>query len=71
MCTNNRKEETLFLPPKPIKGKPLDKSKIFRGQLQYMVKQVETSSKCGKHMETDHKKTTDVNATRFKKFFQA
>ena len=46
---NDGKEYTLFLVPKPIKGKPLDKGKMFGGQLQYLFKQVETSSKCEKH----------------------
>ena len=30
---NDGKEYTLFLAPKPIKGKPPDKSKMFGGQL--------------------------------------
>ena len=50
---NDGKEYTLFLASKPIKGKPLDKSKMFGGQLQYLFKQVKTNSNCGKHMESE------------------
>ena len=45
---NTGKEFTLFLALEPIKGKPLDKSKMF-GQLPYLFKQEETSAKCGKN----------------------
>ena len=62
------KEYTLFLAPKPIKGKPPDTGKMSGGQLQYLFKQVETSSKCGKHMEGDKKKPTYMNTARFKRF---
>ena len=65
---NNGKEYMLFLAPKPIKGKPLDKGKMFSGQLQYLFKQVETSSKCEKHMDADKKKSMDGNTSRFKRF---
>ena len=65
---NDGKEYTLFLAPKPIKGKPLDKGKMFGGQLQYLFKQVETSSKCGKHMDAEKKRNTNGNAARFKQF---
>ena len=65
---NDEKEYTLFFAPKPMKGKPFDKSKMFGGQLQYLFKQVETSSKCRKHMEPDKKKAMDSNAAWFKKF---
>ena len=52
---NTGKEFTLFLAPKPIKGKPLDKSKMFGGQLSYLFKQEETSTKCGKHTSATKK----------------
>ena len=35
---NDGNEYTLFLAPKPVKGKPLDKGKMFGGQLQYLFK---------------------------------
>ena len=46
----NGKEFTLFLAPKPIKGKTLDKSKMFGGQIPALLKQVESGSKCGRQM---------------------
>ena len=46
----NGKEFTLFLAPKPIKGKALDKSKMFGGQIPALLKQVESGSKCGRQM---------------------
>ena len=46
----NGKEFTLFLAPKPIKGKALDKSKMFGGQITALLKQVESGSKCGRQM---------------------
>ena len=67
---NDEKEYTLFLAPKPIKGKPLDSTKMFGGQIQHLFKQVETSSKCGKHMDPDKKKSSEVNATCFRRFRQ-
>ena len=67
---NNGKEYTLFLAPKPIKGKPLDTTKMFDGQLQHLFKQVETSSKCGKHIVADKKKSSEANITRFRRFKQ-
>ena len=52
---NTGKEFTLFLAPKPIKGKPLDKTKMFSGQLPYLFKQEESSAKCRKHTSTAKK----------------
>lgn len=49
------KEFTLFMPPKPIKGKTWDKSLMFGGQLQSLLKRVESGSKCGKQMGTKRK----------------
>ena len=49
------KEYTLFLPPHPIKGKPLDKTKMFGGQLTQLLKQAESGNKCGKQMGTKRK----------------
>ena len=46
----NGKEFTLFLGPKPIKGKALDKTKMFGGQIPALLKQVESGSKCGRQM---------------------
>ena len=46
---NTGKEFTLFLALEPIKRKPLDKSQMFGGQLPYLFKQEETSTKSGKH----------------------
>ena len=66
---NDGKKYTLFLAPKPIKCKPLDKGKMFGSQLQYLFKQVKTSSKCGKHMDTNKKKN-DCNAAQFERFLQ-
>ena len=43
---------------------------MFGGQLHYLFKQVETSSKCGKHMDADKKKSMDGNAALFKQFRQ-
>lgn len=44
------KEFTLFLPPKPIKGKTWDSKLMYGGQLQYYLKRVELTSKQGKQM---------------------
>ena len=46
----NGKEFTLFMAPKPIKGKALDKAKMFGGQIPALLKQVESGSKCGRQM---------------------
>ena len=67
---NNGKEYTLFLAPEPIKGKHLDNTKMFGGQLPYLIKQVETGSKCGKHLgptkkADDKLKTKDFRHRRF------
>ena len=37
---NTGKDSMLFLAPEPIKGKPLDKTKMFVGQLPYLFKLV-------------------------------
>ena len=52
---NAGKEFTLFLASKPVKGKPLDKTKMFGDQLPYLLKQEEMSVKCGKHTSTPKK----------------
>ena len=44
------KEYTLFLPPKPLKGKAWDKTLMFGGQVPFMLKAAESSSKCGRQM---------------------
>ena len=67
---NDGKEYTLFLTPKPIKAKALDKTKMFGGQLQYLFQQVKTSSKCGKEMHADKKKLTEANTAHFRLFQQ-
>lgn len=46
----NGKEFTVFLAPKPIKGRDYDKKLMFGGQLTQLLKQVESGSKCGKQM---------------------
>ena len=66
---NTGKDFTLFLASEPIKGKPLDKSKMFGGQLPYLFKQEETSAKCGKHTSTA-KKCKEVTKTNRKPDFR-
>ena len=61
------KEYTLFLPPKPIKGKPLDKSKMFGGQITHLVKMVESGTKCGKHMGQKRKNEDSSHFSKAKR----
>ena len=60
----NGKEFTLFLAPKPIKGKALDKLKMFGGQLPALLKQVESGSKCGRQMAPTGRR--DYNSGTFR-----
>lgn len=63
---NQGKEFTLFLAPEPIKGKPIDHTKMFGGQLPLLFKQVETGTKCGKHL--GKVKTADDKISKLKDF---
>ena len=68
-CTedNDGKEYTLFLPPHPVKGKPLDKIKMFGGQITQLLKQVESGNKCGKHMGNTKRKSEDSSSGQNKR----
>ena len=70
MTSNAGKEFTLFLPPEPIQGKLLGKSKMFGSQLAYLFKQEETSAKCGKHTSTP-KKGEDMPSRRASRIFSS
>ena len=59
----NGKEFTLFLPPKPIKGKTLDKTKMFGGQIPALLKRVESGSKCGRQMAPTGRRTLEGTAS--------
>lgn len=62
------KEYTLFLPPKPIKGKTWDKSLMFGGQLQWLLKKAESGTKCSRQMGAKRKlddSTQKVKRARF------
>ena len=49
------KEYTLFLPPKPLKGKAWDNELMFGGQVPALLKLAESSNKCGKQFGNKRK----------------
>ena len=49
------KEFALFMAPKPIKGKPWDKTVMYSGQLQSLIKKAEAGNKCAKQLGTKRK----------------
>ena len=63
----NGKEFTVFLAPKPIKGKPYNRKLLFGGQLSLLLKQVESGNKCGKQMGSARMQTQQGN-TRGRRF---
>ena len=59
------KEYTLFLAPKPLKSKTWDKTLMFGGQVPFLLKAAETSSKCGRQMGA--RKKADEQQSRFRR----
>ena len=59
------KEFTLFMAPKPIKGKPWDKTLMHGGQLQSLIKKAEADNKCAKQLGT--KRKAEDTATKAKR----
>lgn len=57
------KEHTVFMAPKPIKGKNYNRQLMFGGQLTLLLKQVETGNKCGKQMG-QNKTSSNTYGTR-------
>lgn len=49
------KEYTLFMPPKPIPGKHWDKTQLYGGQIQHLIKKAESGTKNVKNMGIKHK----------------
>ena len=62
------KEFTLFMPPKPLPGKHWDKTLLYGGQLQHLLKRSETSTKNVKGMGIKKKATDYQHSSKRPRF---